>query len=232
MGENIGASARAMLNFGLCDLRLVSPRDGWPNNRAKTIGSGALEQMPDVQVFDNLSDAIQDLHYVFATTSRRRDMVKPVFHSDSAINETLKRISSGQNIGFVFGAERTGLTNDELTMCQGIINIPTNDDFPSLNLAQCVMLIAYEWGKATSKTNTESHLDMGDSFPAEQGDLNTFIDRLEQDLETRKFFRDKGLKPTMLRNIRNIFTRADISDQELRTLHGILSALRGNKTPK
>lgn len=231
MGENIGASARAMQNFGLSDLRLVAPRDGWPNERADANAAGALEIMPSVQVFDSLRDAVSDLHYVFATTSRRRDMVKPTFNPESAITETNKRIDENQRIGFVFGAERSGLTNDEVSLCQAIITFPVNPEFASLNLAQSVLLLAYQWGSMTSR-KPRMVLNTGDSAPALQKDIQTFIERLEHDLEDRNFFRADDLKPTMLRNIQNIFTRSDITDQELRTLHGILSALRGNKEPK
>lgn len=231
MGENIGASARAMQNFGLSDLRLVAPRDGWPNERADANAAGALEIMPSVQVFDSLRDAVSDLHYVFATTSRRRDMVKPAFNPESAITETNKRIDKNQNVGFVFGAERSGLTNDEVSLCQAIISFPVNPDFASLNLAQSVLLLAYQWGSMTSD-KASTVLNTGDSGPAVQKEIQTFIERLEHDLEDRNFFRADDLKPTMLRNIQNMFTRSDITDQELRTLHGILSALRGNKEPK
>ncbi|PCK00239.1 MAG: rRNA methyltransferase [Zetaproteobacteria bacterium] len=233
MGENIGAAARSMRNFGLNDLRLVKPRDGWPNSRATATGAGALEKM-NVQVFDTLAQSIADLNFAFATTVRPRDMVKPVFTPEDAAAEGIARRTKKQNIGFVFGAERSGLGNDDISQCQAIISIPTNPDFSSLNLGQSVLLMAYEWMKA-QRNNSQTisgrpPLDMGDSFPAKQSDLHKFIKRLENELDERKFFRAKDLKPTMQINIQNIFTRADISDQELRTLHGILSALRGNKT--
>lgn len=231
MGENIGASARAMLNFGLTDLRIVNPRDGWPNERAEATSSGALGQMPPVQLYDTLSEAIADLHYCFATTSRKRDMVKPIFEPDGAMNETKTRISDEQKIGFVFGAERTGLTNEELSLCQAILTFPTNSEFFSINLAQSVLLISYEWNKLTHNEITPA-LEIGDSFPAKLKDVNGFIERLMGDLDDRRFFRDENLKPTTIRNIQNIFTRSDITDQELRTLHGIVSALRGNKVQK
>ncbi len=231
MGENIGAAARAMLNFGLHDLRIIRPRDGWPNDKASATASGALEQI-NITVYNELSAAIADINYVFATTCRKRDMVKPVFEPSSAVIEAHKRIGNNQNIAFVFGAERAGLTNDEISKCQALVNIPTNPDFSSINLAQSVLLVAYEWSKENSDNRTAASLDMGDSFPAKQEDINNFVSRLENDLEERRFFRSEDLKPTMLRNIRNIFTRADITDQELRTLHGVLSALRGNKTRK
>ena len=226
IGENIGTAARSMLNFGLTDLRLVNPRDGWPNERAITLSSGALDVI-EPKVFDTLAEAISDLHFTFATTARARDMVKPEFTPMSAAIEGKARIAQNQNIGIIFGAERSGLLNDEISQTQAIISIPTNPDFSSLNLGQSVLLIAYEWMRVPAVE--AATLDMGDSFPAVQNDINNFITRLENDLEERRFFRSEDLRATMRRNIQNIFTRADISDQELRTLHGVLSALRGNK---
>ena len=233
MGENIGAAARSMQNFGLDDLRLVKPRDGWPNLRAAATSSGALERM-QVRVFDTLPDAIADINFTFATTVRPRDMIKPVFTPESAAIEGKQRIKQDQNVGIVFGAERSGLDNDDISQCQAILSIPTNPDFSSLNLGQAVLLMAYEWMRVQNVDiqGKPPALDMGDSFPAKQDDVHQFIKRLEDELEERRFFRAKDLKPTMLVNIQNIFTRADISDQELRTLHGVLSALRGNKTDK
>jgi len=231
MGENIGAAARAMLNFGITEMRIINPRDGWPNERAEATASGALGQM-NVTISDDLPTSIADMHFVFATTARNRDMVKPEFCPKAAMIEAYTRIKSKQNIAFIFGAEQSGLTNNELTMCQAIVNVPTNPDFSSINLAQSVLLLAYEWSLLNTETQTTHDLDMGDSFPAKQDEVNKFIGRLENELEEKNFFRSEGLKPTMQRNIRNIFSRSDITDQELRTLHGVLSALRGNKSAK
>ena len=232
IGENIGAAARAMQNFAVSDLRLVNPRDGWPNENAEKMSSGALDKISEVKLFNSLADSIQDLHFTFATTSRTRDMVKPCYSPELAMREAKKRISDDQKVGIIFGPERTGLENDDIAKSQALISIPVNPDFYSLNLAQSVLLICYEWMKLHSNCEIDAVLDTGDSFPAEQKEIQSFITRLNQDLENRNFFRSEGLKPTMLRNIENIFTRADITDQELRTLHGILSALRGNKSPK
>ncbi len=236
MGENIGAAARAMLNFELTDLRIVAPRDGWPNERADATASGAFDVMPEPRIFDTLKEAISDIHFTIATSARRRDMVKPVYNPVNAMNELLTRAGNNQKTGIVFGAERTGLTNEEISLCQALMNVPTNPDFASLNLSQSVMLGAYEWHKiAKSNDYSQSEppaLNPNDSFPAPQGEISSFIERLENDLEKRRFFRTPEMKPTVMVNIRNIFTRTDITDQELRTLHGILSALRGNKTGK
>ena len=225
MGENIGAAARAILNFGYTDLRIVNPRDGWPNPRAQDTASGALDKM-DVQVFDTLKDALADIQCTFATTARTRDMVKPVFTPHAAAQEIHAR--SGQKVAFVFGAERTGLTNDELALCTHIINIPTNPDFSSLNLGQAVLLIASAAYLEGDQTPARV-LDTGDSAPAPQDELENFLSRLENELQDGGFFKAEGLKPTMLRNIRNIFTRAELSAQEVATLQGITSALLGHK---
>lgn len=224
MGENIGAAARAMLNFGLTDLRLVAPRDGWPNARAVEMSSGALDIMPAPQVYDTLSKAISDLHHVYATTARRRDVVKPVFTPDSAITESGKKAGKS---GFVFGPERTGLENDDIALCDALINIPTNPEFSSINLGQSVLLLAYTYGQANIDAPA-MELPQGDSFPVTQEKFDEFFVRLENALDDGGFFKSEGLKPTMIRNIRAIFSRAGLTDQEVRTLHGVLSALVGN----
>lgn len=224
MGENIGSAARAMLNFGITDLRIIAPRDGWPNERAIATASGAFDIIPEPHIFKTLKDAIEDLHFTVATTARRRDMVKPVYEPYTAIQELHKY----KKTGIVFGAERSGLTNEDLSLCQAILTFPTNQDFTSLNLAQSVLLVAYEWKKAT-----EQHIErQEETLPVPLKELNMFLTRLERDLEDQRFFRTPDMKPTMLINIRNIFTRNNITKQELSTLHGVLSALRGNKIKK
>lgn len=217
MGENIGAAARAMFNFGLTDLRLVSPRDGWPNVEAECNASGALEEnCVSVQVFENLEDAISDLHFVLATTARSRDLVKTVYTPSSAAREFR---GNGLKSAIVFGEERAGLTNDHITLCNGIITIPTNPDFSSLNLGQSVLLACWEWFNAEEQAAPQN-----ENVPAEKEKLTEFLNRLENELDAADFFKSEGLKPTMIRNIRSIFTRNDLTDQEVRTLHGILSA--------
>ncbi len=231
MGENIGAAARAMLNFGLSDLRVVAPRDGWPNQRAIDMAAGAFDHIPDPAIFDTLQDAIADLQCVYATTARPRDMIKPVLTPAAAAQDAQKRHIDGQKTGFVFGAERTGLTNDETALCTAIIQIPTNPDFSSLNLAQAVLLVAHRIFEAQDDT-ADYVLNHGDSQPASHGVYENFFARLEEELEDGRFFTAKDLKPTMLRNIRNMFTRADLSEQEINTLHGIISALNGKKNSR
>lgn len=229
MGENIGAAARAMMNFGLHDLRLVSPRDGWPNQAAIDMSSGALDLMPAPQIFNTLPESIADTHYIYATTARRRDMTKPAMDVRTAMEDAKQRRAQGQHIVFMFGPERTGLENEDLAHAHAIIHVPTNPDFSSLNLGQCVLLLAYEW-MAAGEAPSDIFLDMGDSFPAPHKDLDAFFKRLENELDQGRFFKDDHLRANMMRNIRALFLRADLSDQELRTLHGIVSALIGNKT--
>ncbi|MBK9561530.1 MAG: RNA methyltransferase [Micavibrio sp.] len=223
MGENIGAAARAMLNFGLTDLRIVAPRDGWPSQAAIDMSAGALEIMPEVKVFETLADAARDLHFLFATTARPRDMVKPVYTPAAAIEETFKR--QNQKIGFVFGPERSGLENDDVALCHAILTMKTNPDFSSINIAASVMVICYEWMARQSDNNVVTPTNA--SFPAEHEKLEELLVRLEIDLDTGGFFRAPDQKPTMIRNIRNLFTRTGMTDQEVRTFHGMLSALTG-----
>lgn len=228
LGENIGGAVRAMLNFGVDELRLIAPRDGWPNQKAEEMSAGALQKMPPVQVFDTIQKAVADIHYVLATTARPRDMVKPVFTPESAARELRSREQGGQKTALLFGRERTGLENDEIALCHGIVTIPTNPDFWSLNLAQSVLLTCHEYFKAGDKT-PDRQFSHGDSFPVPQEKLEEFFTRLEGELEAGGFFKSEDLKPTMQRNIRAILTRADLSDQEVKTLHGVVSALIQNK---
>jgi tRNA/rRNA methyltransferase len=223
MGENIGAAARAMLNFGLTELRLVAPRDGWPSEQAKANAAGALEMMSPVQVFESLQEAISDLHYVLATTSRPRDMVKPVFTPGHAARELSERKNKNEKTGILFGAERTGLLNEEIMVAQGIITFPVNPEFFSLNIAQAVLLMAYECQKTESNTIPKTM----DLTPAPLGELENFLTRLETELETSNFFKTPDSKPTLIRSIRNMFTRHQFTIGEINMLHGIISALKG-----
>lgn len=230
MGENIGAAARAMLNCGLDRLRLVSPRDGWPNERAEAMSSGALAKMPPVEVFDSTAEAIRDCHYVMATTARPRDMVKPVYNGEGAAQEAARRGEAGEKVAFLFGGERSGLDNDDVALSHAVITVPLNPSFSSLNLGQAVLLMAYEWSKISFK-QTKRECPTGDTLPASHEQLHGLMERLEGELETHHFFRSEGLKPTMIRNLRNLLVRADMTEQEVSTFHGIISALTGKKAP-
>ena len=231
MGENIGAAARAMLNCGLTDLRIVNPRDGWPSEPARAMSSGALEKMPPVQVFDTVADAVADCHHVYATTARTRDMVKRSFTARSAaqdIEEKQKKEPDYQ-AGILFGGERAGLSNDDVALAHSVITIPLNPDFSSLNLAQAVLLVSYEIAQLQN-TGEDMKLLTGKSELATHEEINGFLKRLEEELDTHSFFRTEEMKPTTLRNLQSLFLRADLTDQEVRTLHGIVSALIGKNS--
>ena len=151
MGENIGAAARAMLNFGLERMRLVDPRDGWPNQKAVAMASGAGRLLDEAQLAQDLPEALADCTYVFATTARSRDLTKPVMTPERAMEHARAMISEGQNVAVLFGPERAGLENDDIARANAIISVPVNPKFPSLNLAQCVLLVGYEWMRASAE---------------------------------------------------------------------------------
>ncbi len=223
MGENIGAAARAMLNFGLDDLRIVAPRDGWPSQQAIDMSAGALDSMPPARIFATLAEAVADLHYVMATTARPRDMVKAVYTPAAAAAELKTRAE--QKTGIVFGPERSGLENDDVALCHAVITVPVNPDFSSINIASTVLLMAYECFAGRNAT-----APLQKNFePAPQETLEEMLVRLEGELQKAGFFRSPDQKPTMLRNIRAMFTRADLTEQEVRTFQGMLTALAGKK---
>jgi tRNA/rRNA methyltransferase len=228
MGENIGAAARAMLNCGIDTLKIVNPRDGWPNERADAMSSGALERMPPVGVYTSTAEAVADCHFVLATTARPRELVKQVYTARSAVIEARRRAAEGQKIGFLFGAERTGLVNEDIALAHGVITIPLNPGFSSLNLAQAVLLVAYEWLIAGDDT-PDRVLTIGDSLPAPHEKQNELFERLEAELQNYKFFRDGGQKPSMVRNLRSLLIRAEMTHHEVRTFHGIISAHTGKQ---
>lgn len=227
MGENIGGTARAMLNCGLMDLRLVNPRDGWPNERAIAMSVGALDKMPDVKVFGTLSDAIADCHYVLATSARIRDLEKPMVNAQEAAQAIHERSLINQKSAILFGPERTGLNNDHMALANTAITIPLNPDFMSLNLSQAVLLIAYEWLQ-TNPPDLKKEL----TTPAPHEKLNELLERFEEKLEENHFFRTEANKPYMIRNLRTLLTRAEMNEQEIKTFHGVISALTGKKGPK
>ena len=228
MGENIGASARAMANFSLDDLKLVTPRDGWPSKTAESNAVGALDLIKPVEVFDHTADALKNDHIVYATTARPRDMRKQVLTPKQAALDIQTNAQNGKKSAILFGGERAGLTNDDIALAHHIISIPVNPDFASLNLAQSVLLMAYELHHAQDATPAKE-MPVGDSASATHEELNDMLDRLEQELDHHHFFRNKDMHPTMMRNIRNIFMRTEMTEQEVRTFHGIISSLIGKK---
>mgnify|MGYP003700599211 CR=1 FL=1 len=224
LGENIGACARAMLNCGLTDMRLVRPRDGWPNPKAQAMASGATVVLDRARVFETTAEACADLSYVLATTARTRDMVKPALTPRAAAGEMRGRIAAGQGAGVLFGPERAGLVNEDVTLADAVLSVPLNPAFSSLNLAQAVLLIGYEWFQAGDATPASALMDET-SPPATVATREFFLGRLETLLEEAGFFYPEHIGPTMKRNLRTLFTRAGMSDQEVQTLHGVLRAL-------
>ena len=227
LGENIGMCMRAMINCGMTRLRLVAPRDGWPSASAERAASGAYELMNEIAIFDTVEKAIADCHTVFATTARARELNKPHSDLNTAVTKASKETTQGAQIAFAFGCERTGLDNQELSLMHHLVTIPLNDGFTSLNLAQAVLLVCHAlWDKfrVTDSSNISE-----ETPPAPMDEIVNLCNRLETELEANHFFREENLKPTMVNNIRTMLTRANLSEQEVRTFHGIISALIGKK---
>jgi len=231
MAENIGTAARAMLNCGLTDLRLVSPRDGWPNEKADRAAVGALEMMPPVKVFDSTEAALADLHRVYATTARDRKMVKPILTPRAAALETLEAGRAGRKVGLLFGRERTGLEKDDIALADAVVTVPLNPDFTSLNLAQAVLLLGYEWYQAGDQTPPRV-LESHGSPPATKDELYGFFAHFERALDECGFLRNEEARPNMIRNMRNMWARAELTEQEIRTLHGVVKELTTLREPK
>jgi tRNA/rRNA methyltransferase len=223
LAENIGMVARAMANFGLSELRIVAPRDGWPRKGAHSAASGAVHVLEGATLYDTARDAIADLNYVFATTARERGQMKRVFGPGEAMVETHRRGAEGQRLGIMFGRERTGLENDEVSLADAIITFPVDAKFSSLNLAQAVLLVSYEWYKlATGGVLPFSGERL--SPPASREMVTSFFDYLEDELEAVNFY-PEDKKPTMTRNMRDIFHRLEMTEQDVRTLRGAIRAL-------
>jgi len=224
LAENIGAAARAMLNCGLTDLRLVRPRPAWPHPRAVAAAAGADAVLDGCRVFARTEEAIADLHYVYATTARPREGVKAVVTARAAAEELRERLGRGERSGYLFGPERTGLENDDVALADALLTVPLNADFSSLNLAQAVLLAAYEWRMSGDGTPGRA-LAKGKAEAATKQEVLDFFARLEAELDDCGFLRNTEMRPTMVRNIRSIFYRAGLMSHEVRTLHGIVTGL-------
>lgn len=219
LGENIGMVARAMGNFAVSQLRLVNPKEPWPNEKAKRAAVGADVILDHVQIYNSFPEAIGDLEHVYATTAMPRYMVKPKY----ALPDVFAKIAiAPQKAGLVFGPERTGLTNEQITLCHGIIQLPTNPEFSSLNLAQAVLLCVYEWYKFSPSYTVP---DLEAPTLAKREDVQFFLETLEAELDKTGFLRPVHKRPLMVQNLRNIFTRMSLTEQEVRTLRGALKAL-------
>ena len=231
LGENIGAAARAMFNCGLTELRLVKPRDGWPNERAVAMASGADVVLDNAQLFDSVEAAIGDLRRVYATTARDRFMVKRVVTPRQAAGEMRRFVAAGEGCGILFGPERAGLVNDHIALADTVLSVPLNPAFSSLNLGQAVLVIGYEWFAAGEASSAEL-MQTGHSRPGTKEELLSFMAHLEEELDRSGFMRTKEKRPSMVRNLRNLFQRAQCTEQELRTLHGVVTALAGPRERK
>jgi tRNA/rRNA methyltransferase len=224
LAENIGTAARAMLNCGLTDLRLVRPRPSWPHPRAIAAAAGTDSVLEKARVYPTVSQAVADLHYIYATTARPREGVKAIVTPRQAAAETHERARKGERIGFLFGPERTGLDSDDTSLADALLTVPLDPEFSSLNLAQAVLLIAYEW-RLHGDATPARQLAKGKAETATRKEVLDFFVRLEAELGACGFLRNPEMRPTMVRNIRNIFHRAGLMGHEVRTLHGILTGL-------
>lgn len=231
LGENIGAAARAMANFGLSRLRLVKPRPAWPNDRARIMAAGADRILDSAALFDSLEAAIADCSFVLAATARAHDQAKPVLGAAAAAAEMASRVAVGEAVAVVFGRERNGLENAEVAVADRIITLPVNPAFASLNLAQAVVIVAYEWFKRASGDCLPFAMPQK-SAPARKQQLLAFFASLERELEKVEFFRPPDKRQTMQINLRNIFARMQPTQQDIQTLHGVVMAIaEGRKGP-
>jgi tRNA/rRNA methyltransferase len=230
LGENIGMAARAMLNFGLTEMRLVRPRGRWPNAKAIGTAVGAHGVLDDAKVFETTAEAVADLNRLAATTARLRDMIKDV-ETPRAWAATVRTAGAEKlRCGILFGPERVGLHNDDLALADTLVTVPTNPAFSSINLAQTVLLLGYEWWLAGGATApTEIRRKGHGAAPATQEEIAGFYAHLEDELDKGGFLRVAAKRPRMVRNIRNIFNRIRLTSQEVRTLRGIIVSLTEKK---
>lgn len=224
LADNIGACARAMANGGLFHLRLVAPRDGWPQEKAWRNASGADRLLDAATVHPTVADAVADLHHVFATCPRPRHIIKPVLTARGAAAELRAVTGRGLRAGLLFGPERAGLDNDDMAQADALVRYPLNPGFMSLNLAQAVMILAYEWWTADEQTSPRT-LMTNETRVATKGQLDHFLAHLTDQLDACGFLRNLPKRPGMVRNIRHFFERGEVTEQELRTLHGIVTEL-------
>ena len=227
MGENIGAAARAMLNFGLSQIRLVDPRDGWPNPRAVAMASGAAGRVLDrACIFPTLADAMHDVTYAYATTARGRDLMKPVLTPPAAMADARTRQGQGMRVAFVFGPERSGLENDDIARVNAIVTVPVNPDFPSLNLAQAVLLMGYEWSRGQLPAEPSPLARRADSEqPATRIEIEKLADHWESRLDEAGFFFPVEKAPAMQLALRNLWARLPLTQADIGIFHGMLRQL-------
>jgi len=221
MGENIGAAARAMWNFGLDHMRIVAPRDGWPNTSAVAMASGAGRLLDEARLCPDLPDALADCDFVFATTARDRDLTKPVFSPEAAMVETAARIASGQRVAVLFGPERAGLENDDIARANAIVSVPVNPNFASLNLAQCVLLIGYEWMRRSDAVVAREEGLAGTEW-ASGAEVEHLAGHYEERMQEAGFFFPAHKETSMKLNLRNMWSRMPLTRADVQMLHGMM----------
>ncbi|AKS46100.1 tRNA/rRNA methyltransferase [Octadecabacter temperatus] len=229
MGENIGAAARAMWNFGLDRMRIVAPRDGWPNPAADAMASGAGRLLDEAEVSEDVASGIADRTYVYATTARPRELTKPVFSPEAAMKDAAARIARGEKVAVMFGPERSGMENADIAHANAIITVPVNPEFPSLNLAQCVLLVGYEWRRAAGEI--EDVVVQGQTTQiADQRDTEALARHYEERLEEAGFFYPEHKAENMKVNLRNLWSRMPMTRADVQMLHGVLRQLLRGKS--
>ena len=221
MGENIGGAARAMWNFGLDRMRLVSPRDGWPNQKAVAMASGAGRLLDEAGLYEDTPAALADCTYVFATTARSRGLTKPVVTPERAMEIAREKIAGGEKVAVLFGPERAGLENDDIARANAIINVPVNPEFASLNLAQCVLLTAYEWRRQAVEVAPE-RVELAGAEWASQIEIEKLSEHYEQRLDEAGFFFPEIKAEGMKLNLRNLWSRMPLTRSDVQMLHGVL----------
>lgn len=232
LAENVGMVARAMMNCALSELRLVAPREDPLSPKGLAAASGADGLLRAARIFESTEAAIGDLHRVMATTARRRDMTKIVLHPRLAAAQLHSFVGGGERVALMFGPERAGLNNDDVALVDFLIEVPLNPAFSSLNLAQAVLLVGYEWYQAGFGESFKATFVTNASRPAPKEDLLNFFSHLERELDDCGFLRNAEKRPGMIRNIRNVFDRAALTEQEVRTLHGVVKELRHGRDQK
>ena len=220
MGENIGAAARGMWNFGLDRMRVIAPRDSWPNQRAVAMASGAGRLLDEAQLFADTAAAIADCDFVYATTARPRGLTKPVLSPEAAMQDAHARIAAGGKVAVMFGPERAGMENDDIARANAIISVPVNPDFPSLNLAQCVLLLGYEWRRVATEVMPLRHDAPGDW--ATQIEVEKLADHYQDRLDAAGVFFPDHKAANMQMNLRNLWSRMPLTRADVQMLHGIL----------
>jgi len=220
MGENIGAAARAMWNFGLDRMRIIAPRDGWPNQKAVAMASGAGRLLDEAQIFNETPEAIADCDYVYATTARPRGLTKLVLTPEAAMQDARARVAQGQKVAVMFGPERSGMENDDIARANAIISVPVNPVFASLNLAQCVLLTGYEWRREAVAAEA-SRVDAAGDWAA-QIEVEKLSDHYEERLEAAGFFYPDHKAENMKMNLRNMWSRMPMTRADVQMLHGMM----------